>query len=108
MASVVIAYEGTDYTLEFNRKSADILEKNYDFSLENVSNGKYSSFADLFYCAFLMHHPRIKRATADKIMELTGSKEELFEVLVRMYTDAVSSLFETQDEEKALTWKETK
>lgn len=103
---VAIEYEGAEYTIEFNRRTAGLLEKRFDFSLEDAQRGKLTQLPDLFYCGFLMHHPDMKRSVADEVFKLLDDKAELLSLLLELYADAVNSLFETEAEEgKALKWK---
>lgn len=102
---VVIDYEGTEYTIEFNRRTAAMAEK-MGFSLGEAQDGKLSQLPDLFYCGFMMHHPKMRRSTADEIFDLVGDKGELLGLLLELYAETVNSLFETKAEEgKALTWR---
>lgn len=102
---VVIDYEGTKYTIEYNRDAVRQLEDAYDFSADSLSKGKVAKLPDLFYVGFAMHHPSMKRSTSDAIFEAVGDKEGLLKVLMTLYYNTVSSLFDEPAEGKALTWK---
>lgn len=104
-SKVVIDYEGTKYTIEYNRAALRVLEDNYDFNIEDLQKGKLSKLPDLFYVGFAMHHPNMKRSTSDAIYDRIGDKEGLLAVLVQLYTVALTSLFAEPDEGKAVSWK---
>lgn len=99
-------YDGTEYTLEFNRDSVKTLEKKYDFSVNDLSRYQFSGIPDLFYCAFLMHHGNVKRSVTDEIWDSIAEKEELLGVLGEMYLGAINSLSGGDEVKgKAIPWK---
>lgn len=102
---IVIDYEGSKYTLEYNRDSIRYLEEVYNFSYQDMERMKLSKLPDLFFCGFRMHHPNMKRQTSDTIFSLVGDKTGLMAVLLDLYRYALMSMFDEPEEGKALTWK---
>lgn len=103
---IVINYEGSDYTLEFNRSTVRRMEE----SGFVVNTDKPATMIlDLFFGAFQMHHRRIDRKLTEKIWDAQHQKEELLAILVSMYMEPISSLMEEEDsgedEDKNPTWK---
>ena len=96
---------GTTYTLEFNRDSVRKAEKLYDISLSELTSGKTSTVESLFYAAFIMHHPNIKRGVMEGFFEQMGDKTALYEALVTMYVETANATLSEPEEGKALAWK---
>lgn len=102
--SISFDYNGTTYTMEFDRESIAQTEKMFDFSISDVRAGKVSAFEALFHGAFLKHHPNIKPATVELFMRKMPDKQELFKLLATMYSESINTLLEEPDEGEALTW----
>lgn len=102
---IKFSFEGKDYELEFSRATAKIAEKKFDISLKAISEMQVSCFDDMFYCAFLMHHPNIKRELADRIFESIGNKQGLVMALYEMYAETVNTLIEEPEEGNAIVWE---
>ena len=96
-----IKYEdGTEYVLEFNRKTASYAEQN-GFSRENAADKMMTMIPDLFFFAFRMHHPEVKRPLADKILceDLEGLTPSQVERLVELFNAPYSTLIRDEDSE---------
>lgn len=104
VSSISFDYNGTTYTMEFDRDTIAQTEKMFDFSIGDVRAGKISAFEALFHGAFLKHHPNIKQSTVDLFMRKLPNKQELFRNLATMYSESISTLLEEPDEGEALTW----
>lgn len=93
------------YTLEFTRDSVKQMEKN-GFSINDVSSQIVTSYTELFKGAFLANHPDIEEAKIDSIFAAMPDKPKLFEKLVTMYVDVISTLTaEPEDSSKKIVWK---
>ena len=107
MSAITFDYEGTTYTLEFNRETAVIAETRFD--IRPYGSGdievKLTQAPDLFYCALLMHHPNIKRSVADGIFEIIDNKVELVAALTENLLETVVAIVDSPSEGKAISWK---
>lgn len=102
---IVITYENTDYTLEFNRNVVRRMEEN-GFVIN--TDKPATMITELFFGAFQMHHRRIDRKLVEKIWDAQRQKDELLSVLISMYAEPISSLMdedEGEEEDKNPTWK---
>lgn len=101
---IIINYDGTDYTLEFNRNVVRRMEQN-GFRIDTET--PYTMITELFKGAFMMHH---KRMTPDKIAEIWDAqkkKDDLLSALVQMYTEPITALMDEGDsgDDETPTWK---
>lgn len=99
---------GVTYTLEYTRKTVEMMEKN-GFIAEDVQRKPMSMLPALFAGAFLAHHRFVKRDVIDSIYNRMNHKDELITALVEMYNEPLISLFDEpeqdDDETKNLSWK---
>lgn len=98
-------YNGTDYFLEFDRKTVVLAEDALGLTLESVRSQSIGSFEKLFHAALLKHHPRIKPATVETLYELQDDKQGLYADLLEMYGETVSSLMDDAPEGNGITRK---
>ena len=104
--NITFTYDGDDYTLEYNREALRVLDSKYDFSLSDIERLQVSKIPDLFHCAFLMHHPQVRRKTTDEVWDALGEKDELISALTEMYAEAINSIMgETPKRGKAVSWQ---
>lgn len=97
---------GTTYTLEFDRDSATRAERTFGISLSDLQSGKTYLVHDLFFAAFIKHHPHIKGPVVEDFFNRMPDKTELYQKLVQMYAAAAGSLLDDpEDEGKVLSWK---
>lgn len=105
MSKIKLSYKEKTYTLEFNRRTARIIEEN-GFSLEEIGNQPNKMIPLLFHGAFLKNHQNIKPSLLDDIYDEQTKKSELIMALANMYADTVKSLVgDEEDEEKNATWE---
>lgn len=84
---IVIKFEdGETYTLEFNRKTVSEAEQE-GFRREDAGEMLMTRIPELFYYAFRMHHPNMRKAQTDAILfnDLGGLTDEMIERLVELY-----------------------
>ena len=105
---ITFDYEGTKYTLEFNRQTAVIAETQFDINITSDHGFGLSQAPDLFYCSLLMHHPNIKRNVADGIYDLMGDKVDLIRGLIGLLTDTLRGIVEDPAEGNVIGWKRSK
>lgn len=102
--SITFEYEEKKYTLEFNRKSVERLERS-GFVLDEISSKPLVMIPMLFHGAFYMHHKGITQEFASKILDDTKDVKGLVGVLVDMYSEPVMSLIDDEvDEAKNVSW----
>lgn len=90
-------YDGTEYTLEFNRNSVVALER-HGFDVTNFSKAFVTNSELLFEAAFKMHHGRTKPEVIEEIFKKISDKEKLVGKLLEMYAETMESLFDEPDE----------
>lgn len=105
MSMIEFEKDGTSYTLEFDRKTCEIAERSLGLSLSDVMSGKLTYLPVLFQAAMRKHHPSLKHTQILEILNSMGDKMDLYQALVTMYADCVSTLVDEPEEGKATSWK---
>ena len=102
--TIDIEYQGTPYTLEFTRKTVELMEKQ-GFRISDLESKPLTTFSALFAGAFLAHHKFIKKEIVDEIFSKLPKKEELMGKLADMYTEPVIAMMdEPEESEGNITW----
>lgn len=102
--TITIKNEGTEYTLEFTRKSIETMERQ-GFVIGDIKTKPMTTLPTLFAGVFLAHHRFIKRDTVDAIFEKLSNKEKFLEKLAEMYAEPLEALMdEPEESEGNLTW----
>lgn len=100
-------FEGSKYTLAFNRKTVQILEKQ-GFYPEMLTKQPATGIPLLFKGAFLVHHRGIKEDLTDKMLRRLKNTDELMAALIEMYAEPINALLATSEdeggEEKNVEW----
>ena len=97
-------YKGTQYCLEYTRKSIETMEKN-GFIISNIQDKPMTTLPALFAGAFLAHHRFVKQDVIDEIFSKMTNKSELIGKLAEMYNEPIMSLIdEPEDTEGNLDW----
>ena len=97
---------GVTYTLEYTRKSVEMMEKQ-GFIADDVEKKPMTMLPALFAGAFLAHHRFVKREIIDNIYKKLTHKDKLIEKLVEMYNDPILTLLtepEQEGNEGNLSW----
>ena len=102
MSRIVFEKDGTEYTLEFDRRTCEVAESRLGLSLTDVLNGKLTLFPALFQAAFLKNHPKVGHQRIMEIFNDMKNKQALYEALVAMYAECVSTLVD--DEGNGTDW----
>lgn len=100
-------YEGEHYTLEYNRKSVEMLEKN-GFKLDGFESKLMTNIPLLFHGAFFMHHPTMVVSKVDEIYDNLSDKKQIAAQLYGMVAETYNTLFEENEEgedTKKIEWK---
>jgi hypothetical protein len=94
---ITFEFEGKNYTLEFTRKSIEIMERQ-GFNVNDISEKPMTTLPALFAGAFLAHHRYVKREVIDKIYDSLPNKQDLISKLAEMYNEPIEALFEEPKE----------
>ena len=98
---------GVTYTLEFTRKTIELMEKK-GFVAADMERKPMTLLPALFAGAFLAHHRFVKRDVIDAIYAKLNHKDELIGALVEMYNEPLMALLdepEQENDEGNLSWK---
>jgi len=104
--TINFTYGGKDYTLEYNRRSIERMEK-AGFDIESAVSKPMTSIPKLFEGAFLMHHPYCKKELIEEILDEFTNKTELFEALAQMYSEPLEALVEDSKSKNAIAWEKS-
>ena len=98
---MVITIDDKEYTLEFNRTTAKMAE-NGGFKRDDVVDKMMTRIPELFYYAFKMHHPDIKREKTDEIYfeMLEGLTDAELDRLVNLFNAPYKTLVNETGERK--------
>lgn len=98
---------GESYTLEYTRKTVEIMEKQ-GFIAEEVDRKPMTMLPALFAGAFIARHRFVQREVIDRIYARLPRKDELLPKLVEMYNEPILSLMEepvpNEDGEGNMDW----
>lgn len=98
---------GESYTLEYTRKTVEIMEKQ-GFIADDVDRKPMTMLSALFAGAFLAHYRWVKKDVIDRIYARLPRKDELLPKLVEMYNEPILSLMEEPeqngDDEGNMDW----
>ena len=92
-------YEGTDYTLEFTRRTVSEMEKG-GFVADDIDTKPMTVLPALFAGAFLAHHRFVKNSVIEEIYSKMTHKEELIGKLAEMYNEPIMALVAEPEESK--------
>lgn len=99
-------YDGKQYTLEFTRKSIEIMERQ-GFNINDITDKPMTTLPALFAGAFIAHHRFVKRDIIDEIYSKLTNKQELLQKLAEMYNEPLEALMEDPDDNEgnAVNWE---
>lgn len=103
--TLTIKYNDSEYTLEFTRKSIEILEKR-GFKITDIQDKPVSTLPMLFAGAFIAHHKFAKPEVIEEIFSKLKNKEELLGKLAEMYNEPILAMMdEPEESEGNLDWE---
>ena len=103
--TLTIKYNDSEYTLEFTRKSIEILEKR-GFKITDIQEKPVSTLPMLFAGAFIAHHKFAKPEVIEEIFSKLKNKEELLGKLAEMYSEPILAMMdEPEESEGNLDWE---
>lgn len=94
---IVIGYEDKEYTLEYTRKSVEIMEQQ-GFILDEIDTKPMTTLPKLFSGAFLANHKFVKKEVVDKIFAQIKNKDEFVLKLAEMYNEPIATLIDEPTE----------
>ena len=102
---ITFEYEGTKYTLEFNRNTIRTME-NQGFRADEMGSRPMTMLPQLFAGAFQMHHRFLKRDVIEEIYSHMGNKEALMEKLAELYNAPMEALLSEPEDDKGnvISW----
>lgn len=103
------SYKGTDYCLEYTRKSVKRMEDR-GFSVSRIIEAPMSTLPELFAGAFIANHKFVDRKVIDEIYDNIKDKRELIDTLTTMYNEPIEALMSDSsegDQGNAISWETT-
>lgn len=106
MAKTMVIKNGEkEYTLEFTRKSIELMEKR-GFKITEIEDKPVSTLPALFAGAFIAHHKFITSDEIDSIFSKLSNKEKLLGKLAEMYNEPILALMDEPGESEGnLAWE---
>lgn len=104
---IKFTYNDRAYTLEYNRNSVRMLEKQ-GFRIDLIEAQPETMITMLFAGAFIMHHRNIVGNTKliEEMFRKFPNRDELITHLVDMYQEPVLALFdEPEEDEGNIQWE---
>lgn len=101
--SITFEHGGKKYTLCFTLRTAGQCEQD-GFVLEELAEKPATMIPLLFYWSFVQNHRGITKKQTSEIFKEMTHKEDLVVALGEMYSDAVSALIDTDEEEGNANW----
>ena len=93
--------DGEEFTLEFSRESIRFAEAR-GFDIDEVAKYPMTRVPELFWYAFRMHHPRISKEQAERILidDMGGMPKGMAERLGQLYAAPFEALSSDDGERK--------
>ena len=101
------AYKGTEYTLEFTRRTVEQMERE-GFVADDIKTKPMTMLPTLFAGAFKAHHRYVQREVIDEIYSKMTNKADLIGKLAEMYNEPIVALIdEPVESSENLTWTQS-
>ena len=101
------SYNGTEYTLEFTRRTVEQMERE-GFVAEEVKTKPMTMLPTLFAGAFKAHHRFVKPDVIDEIFSKMTNKTDLIGRLAEMYNEPLAALVDEPAESSGnVTWTQS-
>ena len=101
------SYNGTEYTLEYTRKTVEQMERE-GFVADDLKSKPLTMLPTLFAGAFKAHHKFVKREVIDEIYSKMTNKADLIGKLAEMYNEPIMALIdEPAESAENLTWTQS-
>lgn len=103
--TIILNHEGKEYTLEFNRKSIETMERQ-GFIATDINSKPMTTLPQLFAGAFLMHHRFLDRSIINDMLYKIKDKDAFIEKLSEMYNEPLVDLIdEPEEDEGNIKWE---
>lgn len=101
-----LTYKGVPYTLEYDRMSVKILEKN-GFNIDEFLAKPISNIEMVFAGAFIKNHRKTKQDLIEEIFTKCKDKDKLIGSLSQMIQETYESVLEepSEDDEGNASWE---
>lgn len=100
-------YNGTEYTLEYTRRTVEQMERE-GFVADDLKSKPLTMLPTLFAGAFKAHHRYVKREVIDEIYSKMTNKADLIGKLAEMYNEPIMALIdEPAESSENLTWTQS-
>lgn len=100
-------YKGTQYTLEYTRRTVEQMERE-GFVADDIRNKPMTMLPTLFAGAFKAHHKGVKREVINEIFAKMTDKGDLIGCLAEMYNEPILALVdEPAASSENLTWTQS-
>ena len=100
-------YNGTEYTLEFTRRTVAQMERE-GFVADEIQTKPMTMLPTLFAGAFKAHHRWVKPEMIDEIYSKMTNKGELIGKLAEMYNEPIMALVnDPAESSENLTWTQS-
>lgn len=98
------SYNGTEYVLEYTRKSVEQMERQ-GFIASDINEKPMSTLPKLFAGAFKANHPYVSNSVIDTLFAKMTNRHELIAKLAEMYNEPIMTLIEEPEENEGnLNW----
>lgn len=102
---IVLKHEGKEYTLEFNRKSIQAMERS-GFIFSEIGDKIATTLPVLFEGAFYVHHRFLDKRVINEMYDRITNKEEFLLRLTEMYKEPLVALMEEPEESEGnIEWE---
>lgn len=98
-------YNGVDYTLEYNRRAIEYIEKQ-GFQINELSTKPMLMLPLAFEGLFFKNHKKVTKTIIDEIFDKFTDKENLISTIAEMLTETYNTLqSDPEDDEGNIEWK---
>lgn len=95
---IKFTYDGKEYELGFNRKTAEAAQRS-GLDTDEIATKPLVQVPLLFFWAFQMNHPTVKRSKTEEIYSHIGDKTGLIRALTVEYISTYKDLFEDAEDD---------
>ena len=102
---IEFSYEGKDYTLEYNRKAVEFMERQ-GFVISELASKPMSMLPMAFEGLFFKNHKNIQGKVIDEIYDKFKDKQALIQTIAEMLNETYSTLQDDPEENEGnIDWK---
>lgn len=102
--TIEFEYDNKKYTLEYTRETVKWMFRR-GFKLDDLSSKALLVLPQLFAGAFRANHKKVTEEEAETMLYLFKDRDKLFSALVEMFTEPISALLDSEDDEgNGIAW----